>query len=277
MSYSNFHTHSTYCDGKADLESFVLEAISYKMQTLGFSSHAPFLYDTNWSMPMDKLDDYLIEVSQLRLKYWNELKIYKSLEIDYISGKLGPSTYASKLDYTIGSVHFIGQYPNGNYWGIDISKEDFEKGLADLFNNDIKKLVEVYYATIREMLEKDKPDVLGHWDIVKKFNRGDVYFSENEEWYKLEVRKTMHAIAQSGVIVEVNLRGMITNKTEEPFPSYWILAEMQKLKIPITISADAHLPYELTKCQDDIRQKLKSIGYEKICIFEENKWIESNL
>jgi histidinol phosphatase-like PHP family hydrolase len=39
--WSNFHTHSTYCDGKSSMEEHIAKARELKVSHLGFSSHAP--------------------------------------------------------------------------------------------------------------------------------------------------------------------------------------------------------------------------------------------
>ena len=41
MGFFNYHTHTTYCDGKSTPEEIVLEAIRFGMDTIGFSGHSP--------------------------------------------------------------------------------------------------------------------------------------------------------------------------------------------------------------------------------------------
>jgi len=86
MNFSNFHTHSLFCDGVALPEIYVEEAIKKGMDSLGFSSHAPVPFKNGWSMKYDKLMEYQKTIRTLQEKYNNIIKIYLGLEIDYIPG-----------------------------------------------------------------------------------------------------------------------------------------------------------------------------------------------
>ena len=41
---TNYHSHSLYCDGRANMEDFVRFALSEGFTSYGFSSHAPRHY-----------------------------------------------------------------------------------------------------------------------------------------------------------------------------------------------------------------------------------------
>ncbi len=101
----NFHTHSTYCDGKSTLKEIVEHASMLGLKSLGFSSHAPLPFDCKWCMPESRLEEYLQEISAAKLSS-QKIEIYSGLEVDYIPNIIGPQALAEKLDYTIGSVHF---------------------------------------------------------------------------------------------------------------------------------------------------------------------------
>ena len=38
---TNYHSHSLYCDGRANMEDFIRFALSEGFTSYGFSSHAP--------------------------------------------------------------------------------------------------------------------------------------------------------------------------------------------------------------------------------------------
>jgi|SRR3972149_2121193 len=87
MNWTNYHTHSFYCDGSDNLEEYVKKAIDRKMPVIGFSSHASVPFPTGWNMNVIELPDYLNEIEALKVKYNNDIQIYKGLEIDYLKGK----------------------------------------------------------------------------------------------------------------------------------------------------------------------------------------------
>jgi len=49
---SNYHTHTKYCDGKGEIEQYVLAAINAGIKYLGFSSHSPLPLPSRWSMAL---------------------------------------------------------------------------------------------------------------------------------------------------------------------------------------------------------------------------------
>lgn len=73
--YTNYHCHSLYCDGRADMDSFLRFAISEGFSSFGFSSHAPLPFPTHWTMEWDRMDDYLAEFARLKKKYENDLEL----------------------------------------------------------------------------------------------------------------------------------------------------------------------------------------------------------
>ena len=106
MKITNYHTHTTYCDGKNSPEEMVQAAIAADMAEIGFSVHAPLPFRTDWAIRVERLNDYKNELFLLREKYKDQIKIYVGIEQDYFS-----ENSTDGFDYVIGSVHFI--YKNG--------------------------------------------------------------------------------------------------------------------------------------------------------------------
>ena len=47
---TNYHSHTSFCDGKAPMESFIEEAIREGFTSYGVSSHAPLPFLTRWTI-----------------------------------------------------------------------------------------------------------------------------------------------------------------------------------------------------------------------------------
>jgi len=71
------------------------------------------------------------------------------------------------------------------------------------------------------------------------------YFSEESDWYVELIDETLGLIRENQCVVEVNTRGMYKKRSESLFPGPAILEKILELKIPITLSSDAHKPNEL--------------------------------
>ena len=274
MELFNLHTHSHFCDGKEEPEAYVKQAIELGFHTLGFSSHAPVPFENNFSLKEEKMEEYFSTIRDLGKKYKDKINILLSMEIDFIPGITREFAEFSKegnLDYTIGGVHLVRNEEKENLWFIDGSKQEtYDEGLQKLFNGHIRNGVEAYYGQIREMVATQKPDITAHLDKIKMHNKNR-FFSEEEGWYKDLVWKTLKYISsESNCIVEVNTRGLYKKRSETFFPSPTILEQVHHLKIPITLSSDAHQPQELDGYYAEALKLLKEIGFKELICFHQN-------
>lgn len=271
--WTNYHCHTGYCDGKKSIEEVVAAARSMGLIAIGLSSHAPLPFPAKWCMKGEMLDVYLKEIAGARSKSGG-IQVYAGLEIDYIPGRISPYTYRNKLDYTIGSVHFVDAYPDGHGWEIDNTYDVFMDGLKTIFGGSIRQAGARYFALTREMVTTTTPDIVGHLDKFKMHNRGDHFYMEDEPWYKYEVDQTLNAIAKAGCIVEVNTRGLYQSRTDTVYPSPWILERILQRNIPVTLSSDAHHPEDLVNRFPEAAGELLSIGFKKLRILLDGRWTD---
>jgi histidinol-phosphatase (PHP family) len=264
MSLANYHTHSFFCDGEGELEDYVLEALEKGFDALGFSSHAPIPNFKSYVMDESRLPAYCEQIRNLKVKYRDKIQIYLGLEIDYIPAVVGPGSAQFAclgLDYTIGSIHFIKDPRDGQYWELDESAAGFAKITEEIFKGRMEDFISYYYLILRQMLRLHNPDIIGHLDLVQKFNSHNEFFSENEKWYQDEVRQTLQVIAAAGSILEINTGGIARGYVKSPYPSAWIIAEARKLGIPIILSSDAHTPKALDAAFEQAKELLRGAGY----------------
>jgi histidinol-phosphatase (PHP family) len=176
------------------------------------------------------------------------------------------------FDFIIGSIHYLGQFPDGTYWTIDGSFGEFEKGLATVFNGDIKAVVQGYYALVKEMVTHYPPDIIGHLDLIKMHNRDNRFFSDTEDWYRQAVWETLQVIAASPCVVEMNTGGLARQRANDFYPTGWILAECARLGIPLTISSDAHKPDQLTGFFPEALSCLQKLDSPKLVRLSPDGW-----
>ncbi|MCB0628893.1 MAG: histidinol-phosphatase [Saprospiraceae bacterium] len=280
MQLANHHAHSHFSDGRLTPEDYLKNAIDQHLLLYGFADHAPVPIDNFGAMTMKQLEGYLMEVDRLKERYGQQIQIYKSLEVDYIPGVINvhsPHIQAADLDYTVGAVHFVDRFADGRPWGFEASHENFQKGVEEIFEGDIRIAINRYYTMIREMITTHCPDVIAHLDRIKKLNKGDRYFSEDAEWYRQEVLETLVLIAGSGAVMEVNTKGFYKGEIEDTYPGKWVLQVARELNIPVHLSSDAHHPDDITKGFEYAGSLLKSISYRTTRIFLDGSWQEVEL
>lgn len=271
MQKANYHTHTSFSDGSNLPEVYIEKAILLGLETIGISDHAPIpFHPQKWNMPMNDLHRYFDSISELKEKYSDKIRVLTSLEIDYIPNLVHPLSDfipPNALDYSIGSIHYLGTMKKGQLFGFELLGSQLTKGLQEVFNGNVVKMVEAYYRNVREMVQNYTPSIIGHVDRIKIINRHQLYFDEQEQWYQDEIKETMKVIAASQSVMEINTKGMYSIQDENPYPSFWILKMAKELEIPIVLSSDAHKPQFLNAGFKEIEDTLNEIGYKSVAKF----------
>ena len=260
---ANYHTHTTWCDGKDTPEAVVLAAIDKGFDAIGFSSHAMLPEDdTAWVLTPEKAPRYAADIRALAKEYAPRMRILCGVEADYVPGGAEPSraAYAAiSPDYIIGSVHFV-RAADGTVVPVDHSPELLADGIREHFGGDASAFVKAYFAAVRDSLAFDF-DIVGHPDLVRKFNVKHPYFNESAEWYREEVERTADAIAESGKIVEVNTGAISRGWLDDAYPSPSFRALLRERGVKFVLSADAHAADSLDCAFDRFA---KEEAYERI-------------
>lgn len=280
MHKTNLHTHSFYCDGKNSPEEMVLAAIKNNFNSLGISSHGPVYEDNDWNINHDKIEEYIEVVNSLKEKYKDKIEIFLGMELDYIPG-IGFTeqceSLIKRLDYYIGSVHYLGTFNNGVMWTVDYNIDELLRGLDESFQGNIRKAVETYYATIAEMAEKYQPPIIGHLNLFNKNNKNNILFDESEDWYIKAVQNCLDVIKNTSSVIEINTGGIARNYTKEQYPSTLILKMVKERNIPIVINSDAHT-MDAIDCKFNEMYKLtKDLGFEHLVYLTKDGWKEQKI
>lgn len=239
----NFHTHTLYCDGLCSTEEMIQAAIKCNFKSIGISTHGPVPFATSWNIQKENVENYIDEVNLLKEKYKSTIKVFLGMEIDYIPGigfDENIKQLIKKLDYYIGSVHYLGKLNNDTMWTVDGSMEELQQGIVECYRGNIRHAVEAYYNLIAEMAINYETPIIGHLDLIKKFNKNNSLFNENEEWYKSSIEKCLNIIKHTSSAIEINTGGIARGYSTEQYPSKFILELIKEKNIPIVINSDAH-------------------------------------
>jgi HisJ family histidinol phosphate phosphatase len=85
MRYVNLHNHSTFSDGDHTPEEIVLAAIEKNMLGIGFSDHSYTDFDPSYCMLPERFEGYHRTLEALKVKYADQIKVFKGIELDYYS------------------------------------------------------------------------------------------------------------------------------------------------------------------------------------------------
>lgn len=274
---TNYHSHSLYCDGRANMEDFIRFAISEGFSSYGFSSHAPLPFSTAWTMEWDRMDDYLSEFSRLKEKYVDKIELAIGLEIDYLDEENHPALSRFRelpLDYRIGSVHMLYS-PEGNVVDIDTPADIFRQLVDKHFGGDLDYVICLYYKNLLRMVELGGFDIVGHAD--KMHYNASCYRPGllDESWYGALVHKYFDAIARHGYIVEVNTKSYNDLGTFYPNERYFPF--LKELGVRVQVNSDAHYPERINNGRANALAALKKVGFETVVEWHGGKWVDCEI
>lgn len=250
----DLHNHTKFCNhAVGECEEYIKVAIENKIDIFGFADHAPMNFDKKYRMDLSELDLYINQITNLRESYKSEIDLRVGFEVDYINKKeylIESKVINSKVDYLIGSVHFL------NNWGFDNPE------FLDVYENiDINQKWIEYLDSITNMVQSTLFDIVGHFDLLKIFN------NKPSKEIDSHILNTLNAIKDNNMVVEINTAGL-RKMVRELYPSEEILRLVHKLEIPITFSSDAHVPNQVGFMKQEALNLAKNIGFKKVVAFK---------
>ncbi|MBQ2718837.1 MAG: histidinol-phosphatase [Clostridia bacterium] len=251
MRPSDLHVHTTFCDGAASPEEMVRAALELGCRRLGFSAHAPMPFE-GYALPADREDDYRAEILRLKEVYRGRIEILLGLELDLYSLPV-----TKPYDYLIGSVHFFSPVTeDGTRREVDGGAEPLRDTIDRYFGGDPYAAAEDYFASVAR-LRALSPTVIGHLDLIRKYNRGAAFFDELSPRYLTAARRAIDALLPLDVPFEVNTGAVSRGYRETPYPAAPLLAYVLKNGGKVILTSDAHKPeglcYEFDKWAEYVR------------------------
>ncbi len=224
MQKFDLHMHTTYCDGKDSAEAMVLSAIENGLAFAGISGHSFTPHDQSYCMSREGTQKYIEEVRALKEKYADRITLLLGTELDrYADIDLSP------YDYYLGSVHYIfseegkrkrdeilachgGGAAKGapadevmasdaeiealvkyeDWCPVDDAPEDLQRFAGNY--DGLMDVAEMYFETVGGVVSATNCDVIGHFDLITKFNEPVEIFDTSDERYIAAWKKAIDRI-----------------------------------------------------------------------------------
>ena len=259
---SNLHTHTIFCDGQSTAEEMVQKAIEKGFVSLGFSGHAYTPFELTSCMKDEQ--GYINEINRLKKVYKGQIEIYLGTEEDAFA-----LIDRSKYEYIIGSLHFLKI--DGKILPIDIGNEYMQR-CFEAFNKNAERMAECYYSTFTDYLMKRRPDVVGHFDLIKKYDEvSEPIFLGNKKHDEI-AKSFLRTIASKGFLFEVNTGAIARGYRTLPYPSADLLHVLKAEGADITLTSDCHNADYLDCYFDETKHILYDIGFRETVILCNNKF-----
>lgn len=232
----DLHMHTTWSDGENTPEEMIEEAIRRGLETVGISDHSS---GDPCGMTLEQSVEYRAEMARLKEKYAGKIRVLCGLERDYFTDDF------ADYDYTIGSVHWL-RMPDGHRISIDWTPEKLREGAEKYFGGDFYALAEAYYATVANVVEVTKCDIIGHFDLVTKFIEVDPAFDTKNPRYIKAWQQAADALLKTGKPFEVNTGAISRGYRTEPYPAKDIRDYIRAHGGKLIMSSDAHSKENIT-------------------------------
>lgn len=230
---NDFHVHTSFCDGKNSPEEVICSAIKLNMKKIGLVYHSYVPFDEEFCIKKGNEKAFSDEIDRMREKYRGKIEILKGVEKDYFS-----DTSDGDCDYAIGSVHYIKI--GGEYFSVDESAEKFESLAKDKFGGDYYAFAEEYFNLVSDVVNKTNADIIGHFDLISKFNEGGRFFDENNERYKKCAYNAIEKLVKYNVPFEINTGAILRGYRKTPYPNADFIRKIESLGGKFILSSDAH-------------------------------------
>lgn len=250
----DLHNHTPLCKhAVGEPREYIQEAIKQGIEIYGFSDHAPNNFDSSFCMSFEQMQEYQELVLNLREEFKEKIDIRLGYEADWLPNYLDKRVLDAKVDYLIGSVHFIDK------WGFD--NPEF---IGEFKNRDLDQIWQEYFDAIEQMAQSGYYNIVGHLDLMKVFN-----FRPKKD-IRVIAKSALKAIKNSGMAVEINAAGL-RKPVKELYPSKELLQECYALDIPITFGSDAHKVADIGFAYKEATELAREVGYSQSVSYKDKE------
>ena len=265
MKFADLHTHTRLCRHASGTPEEYLESARKKgLAYYGISDHIPCPagYDALYRMAPEEYGQYRDEVFRLKkLAEGSGVEVLYGIEFDYVPGRM-EDVYAflekEPYDYTLGSIHYIGELP--------FDDPDYEEEVKKF---GIDRLWKEYTELLCRFAEEGPFSILAHADLPKVFG----FRCSDPEWLCKAMRPAFEVCAERGKMLELNTGGL-RKPAKEIYPSKQLLSAAKEAGVRITFGSDAHKPCDIAAGFDAALALAKSVGYRSVWTFRGGKELE---
>ena len=258
---SNAHTHSTYCDGRNPLSEMIAEAKKLGFVSLGFSGHAAQGFDFTYPMTEENQRLYFAELRALQASE-KDLRLWVGVELDTLALPEFAALAREQTDYILCSSHYVEE--DGRWAAVDGPVERLEGMLQEVYHGDGLALARRFFEIAAEGFCRVSPDIIGHFDLVRKYASRLGMFDENDPVYRRMALAALEKSFASGGVLEVNTGGIARNYLPTPYPTLELLCTWREMGGRATITSDCHDFRNLTCAFDQAEELLRKAGFRTV-------------
>jgi histidinol-phosphatase (PHP family) len=181
----------------------------------------------------DRFREYIRTCRALQRNYASSMRVLVGFEAEVCSGyetRVDAILKDFAPDYFVGSVHHVDDVP------IDMTPEFYRRAVNA--HGSIEHLYCRYFDLQLELIERFKPSVIGHFDLIRIFDSEYLRTMEDPAvWSRVE--RNLERIRALDLSLDFNVRA-ISKGASEPYPTKRIVEKARALGIAMLPGDDSH-------------------------------------
>ena len=234
-----------FCNHAGDsLEEIIQAYIDKHFNWVGITEHMPplsdrFLYPEEIRAGLDarkmfrRFEQYVAACRELQQRYRSRIQLFVGCELEFYEDAIPfvrrlLDTF--DLDYVVGSLHHVENI------GFDYSADLY--GRAVRATGGLEELYCSYFDAQFEMISAVKPQVVGHFDLIRIFD-DDYPVRLVRPSIAERIRRNLELIKDLDLILDLNVRAL-SKGASEPYPTKVVLRQAVDMGISIVPGDDSH-------------------------------------
>lgn len=256
-----------FCNHAQDsLEAVVLAYIEQGFSWVGLTEHMPpvadaYLYPEERQAGLtaaamaERFERYIEEARRLQRLYADRIEILVGFETEDTPGAI---TLVRQLmvrhapDYIVGSVHHIDGIP------FDYGEADYRRAVDAV--GGMENLYCAYFDRQQDLIERLRPQVVGHFDLIRLFDPIYRRHFMLPEVLK-RIKRNLETIRDLDLILDFNVSAL-KKGAFEPYICQPILNQVRNMRIPVVPGDDSHGVATVGLHLDEGMHILKEFGFD---------------
>lgn len=245
----NLHTHTKRCNhAQGSDEDYVISAIKNGYEMIGFSDHAPYVFNDSYRsgmrMSLDETAGYVNSIRALAEKYKDKIDIKLGFELEWYPNLIDKELeYLKSFDY---DYLILGQHHTDN------ENDKFSKYVGA--KTDSVAVLDKYISQLLLGAKSGEFTYVCHPDVIK--------FIGDEKIYINKMTYMVNELKKLNIPLEYNFYGYYTNR-HYPNDTFWKI--VKEVGNPVVVGLDAHFPYVYGDSRlGDMLSHMKELGLEPI-------------
>ena len=252
----DLHMHTVNSDGKNTADEMCRAAMGAGMAGIAITDHADMNFFESRNTP-DRIKQSVTDIRAAQQAYGDKLKVMCGVELgEYLYAPKKAQTILSLADFDVVlcSVHFV---PKAR-WPMPYNRIPFD---TDGTDEELTDYLRLYFDLLSDTVDQYDFDVLAHITCPVRYMTHKHKRKSDVMPFEGKIRDILAKIIDRGIALEYNTGGF--QQLDDVFALYRSMGGTM-----ITLGSDAHMADSIARGFDTTAQKLRAMGFEHYCYYQ---------